>query len=532
MQSSNKEQSSNKQRSTKKEKFSKEKQSSKKEQFSKEKQSSKKEQFSKEKQSSRKEQSSKEKQSSKKEQSSKEKQSSKKEQSSKEKQSSKKEQSSKEKQSSKKEQPSTEQPFTEDQSLPHLTQLPPRYVSPQQWEECKFRIDSLESWREEVCGSSSPVDLRPDMCDDCFNTTVPLLIDAPSVCDVSNSDERLEVLFLISSLHDHFDHRAKIRNNWGDVTANNTANFRLVFLLGTSPNADVMSKVKKEASVFGDMLVGHFNDHYFNLTFKTMMGVNWAVKYCSHASFFTKMDDDVWINIDALLAMLDDFRDDLQEAIGGQCFQRASVKRHEQSKWYVSRQYYPKKLYPPYCYGFAYVGGMAVLEQVFAVSRHVPFFFVDDVYVGMALQQVGFGVIKIPGFTDQGYSCWERDIDNIAVHNASEWQVVSRCTRPAFLEASRPSKHTKDSTPSPQITVKSSPSSQTNPPLKSILPLKRILLLRLIPTLRLDPYLSINLVLLLYLAPLGNPALLINIHFRLVFLIRFGFLFSILHLQV
>lgn len=47
------------------------------------------------------------------------------------------------------------------------------------------------------------------------------------------------------------------------------------------------------------------------------------------------MDDDVWINIDALLAMLDDFRDDLQEAIGGQCFQRASVKRHEQSKWWV-----------------------------------------------------------------------------------------------------------------------------------------------------------------------------------------------------
>lgn len=77
--------------------------------------------------------------------------------------------------------------------------------------------------------------------------------------------------------------------------------------------------------------------------------------------------------------------------------------------------------------------------------------------------------------------------------------------------------------------------SSLSPPLRLLLPLKRILLLRLIPTLRLDPYLpylSINLVLLLYLAPLGNPALLINIHFRLVFLIRFGFLFSILHLQV
>lgn len=94
---------------------------------------------------------------------------------------------------------------------------------------------------------------------------------------------------------------------------------------------------------------------------------------------------------------------------------------------YVPEAYYANEFYSQYCYGFAYVGAMAVLEQVLAISRHVPFFFVDDVYVGMCLEQVGFGVIKFPGFKASGDTCKDRNIDDIAVHGALHWRVVPYC---------------------------------------------------------------------------------------------------------
>ncbi|PVD23907.1 hypothetical protein C0Q70_17182 [Pomacea canaliculata] len=292
-----------------------------------------------------------------------------------------------------------------------------------EWDDCKFHIDSLQSWQDEqLCQNRSSIDSRPDTCDNCFDPTVLLAINTPTLCDKEQKPGIIDVLFIISSLHQHFRLRTRIRNNWGSVTANNTTNFRHVFLLGTSPNADVMSKVRQEARLFGDMLVGHFNDHYYNLTFKTMMGVNWAVKNCGHARFFVKMDDDVWVNTNRLLVKLQENTLYLQEAIGGMCFVKALVKRDKTSKWYVPEAYYANEFYSQYCYGFAYVGAMAVLEQVLAISRHVPFFFVDDVYVGMCLEQVGFGVIKFPGFKASGDTCKDRNIDDIAVHGALHWR--------------------------------------------------------------------------------------------------------------
>nr|KAG5696394.1 hypothetical protein BaRGS_030494 [Batillaria attramentaria] len=114
-----------------------------------------------------------------------------------------------------------------------------------------------------------------------------------------------------------------------------------------------MREVREESDQFQDVLVSDFHDSYNNLTLKTLMGLRWAATRCRHAR-------------------------------------------------YTPVEMYPYDLYPPYCSGTTYTGGMGVAERVVGVSKHVPFFHMEDVYVGMCLQAIGYGVRHVEGFLTRG----------------------------------------------------------------------------------------------------------------------------------
>lgn len=122
---------------------------------------------------------------------------------------------------------------------------------------------------------------RPQRCTNCFVWNISVLIDEPSLCQAMSST--VDVIFLISSDVRHVHHRSKIRNSWAHVTRNNTSHFRHVFLLGTTVNVTHMDGVRQESEEFHDLLVGDFLDSYWNLTFKTLMGLHWAANSCRNA---------------------------------------------------------------------------------------------------------------------------------------------------------------------------------------------------------------------------------------------------------
>nr|KAG5699095.1 hypothetical protein BaRGS_017778 [Batillaria attramentaria] len=140
-----------------------------------------------------------------------------------------------------------------------------------------------------------------------------------------------------------------------------------------------MERVREESRQFRDVLVSDFLDSYNNLTLKTLMGLRWAA-----TRFFMKVDDDVWVNTVALREMLAQKGELLDNRLIGMCRKGTKPERDPRSKWYVSVSYFPDETYPPFCGGPAYVGGMGVAARVVAVSKDIPFFFIEDVYLGMA----------------------------------------------------------------------------------------------------------------------------------------------------
>lgn len=95
-----------------------------------------------------------------------------------------------------------------------------------------------------------------------------------NVCDDSSI-----YLLVIKSSAGNFRNRQTIRNTWGNV--DNYEGVRRVFLLGY--NHGVQKQVDNEALEHGDIVQEDFWDHYFNITFKTIMGINWVAQLLSQS---------------------------------------------------------------------------------------------------------------------------------------------------------------------------------------------------------------------------------------------------------
>lgn len=244
----------------------------------------------------------------------------------------------------------------------------------------------------------SRVKVRQNTCKGCFPHDYDMLLDNKNIC-TSNAGERIIVILMIPSAPDRKLQREAIRSTWTTYTRNNTANVRYAFVMGLSNNAYMNKQVYSEHILFKDILQENFVDSYRNLTVKTVMALKWASKNCQNVAHFMKIDDDVYLNIPGLLSVLDgSVGQRLATAVGGACQKTSSPTRDKYSKFFISKEMYPKNIYPEYCAGPGYVMSMNVALNIYQISRNVPYFPFEDVYVALTVKILGFRLINIAGF--------------------------------------------------------------------------------------------------------------------------------------
>jgi len=123
--------------------------------------------------------------------------------------------------------------------------------------------------------------------------------------------------------------------------------------------------------------------------------LQWISEHCDHAKYIMKTDDDVFVNMFALLHHLHDlyvhgFRWRLFA-----CLVVWSAHARRDGKWRITTEEFPDDLYPPYCSGMGYVFSTDVAVAMYRVSFYVKFFWVDDVFVsGILLRSLG-AVVKL-----------------------------------------------------------------------------------------------------------------------------------------
>ncbi|NXI69938.1 B3GT5 galactosyltransferase, partial [Anseranas semipalmata] len=195
------------------------------------------------------------------------------------------------------------------------------------------------------------------------------------------------LVLLVASSYQHINARMAIRQTWGKERT--VASKRLVtyFLLGTTVNLRQQADIAAESQKYKDIIQKDFIDTYYNLTLKTMMGVEWIHKFCNQSSFVMKTDTDVFVNVFYLTELL--LR---KKRTTG--FFTGFLKLHEypirekDSKWYVSVEEYPEKTYPPFCSGTGYVLSTDVASQIYNVSESTLFIKLEDVFIGLCLAKL------------------------------------------------------------------------------------------------------------------------------------------------
>jgi hypothetical protein len=189
-------------------------------------------------------------------------------------------------------------------------------------------------------------------------------------------DEDINLLALVPIRVNGFDKRNFIRTTW-----KNNDKIRLLFLTGQSKHDRINKKLKYESKLYNDIIQQDFRDTYLNLTLKTMMGLEWASKYCNHAEFVLKVDEDVAVNVDKLLNFLKNTESKLN-TFYGVITKSYRVSRYDEN-YPVTYEEYADEWFPNYCAGSSYLLTGDLVSKMYKLSKYVKKFCIEDIYSGL-----------------------------------------------------------------------------------------------------------------------------------------------------
>ncbi|OCT91298.1 beta-1,3-galactosyltransferase 5 [Xenopus laevis] len=195
------------------------------------------------------------------------------------------------------------------------------------------------------------------------------------------------LVLLVTTTHSQKDARNTIRQTWGKKGHIWGRLVSTYFLLGASSNPSMQEELIEESNTYNDIIQGDFRDTYYNLTLKTIMGIEWICTHCPQTKFVMKTDSDMFVNTVYLVELLVK-KNQTTNFFTGSVRMNDEPVRDIHSKWYVSKIEFPGSRYPPFCSGTGYVFSVDVAQKIQNVFRTVPFFKLEDVFVGMCLEKL------------------------------------------------------------------------------------------------------------------------------------------------
>ncbi|XP_041364688.1 beta-1,3-galactosyltransferase 5-like [Gigantopelta aegis] len=208
--------------------------------------------------------------------------------------------------------------------------------------------------------------------------------------------KELTLLIVVCSHPSHVHLRQTIRNTWAEGGKDNSS-VRVIFLTG---KANTWTEIiRRENILHQDILQIDVIESYRNLSNKLIEGMEWISRNVPSAKFYMKCDDDVFINISYLLALLANRIIDQHEILGA-FSSGAKVIRDPRDAWSVPFAKYRLPTFPPYVTGGAYVMTMAALKSLLRAAVTTPSIHLEDVYItGMLAARANISHVDSSGFS-------------------------------------------------------------------------------------------------------------------------------------
>ncbi|XP_073510292.1 beta-1,3-galactosyltransferase 2-like [Phyllobates terribilis] len=207
------------------------------------------------------------------------------------------------------------------------------------------------------------------------------------------------LVLLVSGESQDGNARDAIRTTWGNISNYEGVDIIRIFLVGISSiMTDTTQKLlETESTLYEDIVQQDFLDTYINLTLKTLMGMEWVIKFCSNASYVMKVDSDVFLNVNYLVhQLLHPESPPRSNYITGFIVRYSGPIRDKESKWYIPEEAYPGDTYPPYPSGPAYVFSGDMAQKIYKVAQDILIFAIEDAFIGICLYKLDILPTKAP----------------------------------------------------------------------------------------------------------------------------------------
>lgn len=148
---------------------------------------------------------------------------------------------------------------------------------------------------------------------------------------------------------------------------------------------------------FRDIVQGNFEEAYRNLTYKHLMGLEWASRNCKNADIIIKMDDDMVYSISNILSYLKTIKvTDKSSFLLGYVMKAMRPIRNRANKWFVTYSEYSKSFYPPFLSGWMYFTTPLTASRLVQMASNFPYFWIDDVFIsGMIASSLNIKLLDV-----------------------------------------------------------------------------------------------------------------------------------------
>ena len=217
--------------------------------------------------------------------------------------------------------------------------------------------------------------------------------------NVVNNKGKFKAVWIITSYAGDVSKRSALRRAYSTEELRELG-VRRIFLLGSLDDSAqkktgvTQAAIEDEARRFQDIIQGNFIEAYKNLTYKHLMGLQWAVDNCSGGySYIIKMDDDVVVNLyEALLLLQNKSRSNTKiDFLMGYEMKHMKPIRNQANKWYVTYEEFPQETYPDFLSGWFYATDMlTALKLIYQSRHHSKYFWIDDLFItGILREEAG-----------------------------------------------------------------------------------------------------------------------------------------------
>ncbi|KAK3099292.1 hypothetical protein FSP39_002118 [Pinctada imbricata] len=210
--------------------------------------------------------------------------------------------------------------------------------------------------------------------------------------EICKNTKNVDILIYIQSHWENIGKRSLLRETWANRNVFRDISVRIIFILGKPSKSSDQMKVKNENLAHHDIIQGDFIDSFKNITLKSILALHWINEHCLNSRYILKTDDDIFINIFALLEYMISEIYSKNKVVMCQLKQNGTspIMRDPKNKWYIPEEVFPGKThFPQFCSGYTVLFTSDLIPDLYKTSFTAPYFSVDDVYVfGYLLPQI------------------------------------------------------------------------------------------------------------------------------------------------